>query len=232
MINGLLGRKIGMTQIFNEDGTVIPVTVIEAGPCIVVQKKTLDNDGYNAVQLGFIPTKKKSIHKPLKGHFDKAKTKPMRFLREFRLDYPETPESSSGSGQVFKGIEVGQTVNVEIFQQGESVDISGTSKGRGFAGVMKRHGMAGFPASRGTHEYFRHPGSISGGRTIRSRILLGKRMPGHMGCEKATLLNLKVVKIIKENNLLLVKGATPGSHGGILVIKKKTGRGKGKDAGA
>ncbi|MBI3600341.1 MAG: 50S ribosomal protein L3 [Nitrospinae bacterium] len=208
MLNGLLGKKIGMTQIFAEDGTVIPVTIIEAGPCTVVQKKTVGFDGYNAVQVGFTAREKKGINKPLKGHFEKAKAKPFRFLRELRMDNSN-------------GIEVGQTIGVDIFQAGESIDISGISKGRGFAGVMKRHGFAGFPASRGTHEYFRHSGSISGGRTIRSRILLGKKMPGHMGCEKVTLLNLKVVKVIKENNLLLVKGGIPGANGGILMIRKR-----------
>jgi large subunit ribosomal protein L3 len=208
MLNGLLGKKIGMTQIFAEDGTVIPVTIIEVGPCTVVQKKTVDADGYNAAQLGFEEREKKSINKPLKGHFEKAKSKPFRILRELRMD------SSNG-------IEVGQTVEVDIFQAGESIDISGISKGRGFAGVMKRHGFAGFPASRGTHEYFRHSGSISGGRTIRSRILLGKKMPGHMGCEKVMMLNLKVVKVIKENNLLLVRGGIPGANGGILMIRKR-----------
>ena len=211
MLNGLLGRKIGMTQIFTEDGTVIPVTVIEAGPCTILQKKTAEIDGYNAIQLGFIATKKKAINKPLKGHFDKVKLKPLRFLREFRIDNLE-------------GVNVGKTIEVDIFKPGERVDISGISKGRGFAGVMKRHGMAGFPASRGTHEYFRHPGSISGGRTIRSRILLGKKKPGHMGCERVKSLNIEVVKIIKENNLLLIKGAVPGANGGILEIRKKHAR--------
>lgn len=208
MLNGLLGKKLGMTQIFKEDGTVIPVTIIEAGPCTVVQKKTVETDGYNAVQLGFIAKGKKGINKPTKGHFDKAKTKPVRFLREFRVDKTDD-------------IQVGHTIDVDMFKPGEKIDISGISKGRGFAGVMKRHGFAGFPASRGTHEYFRHSGSISGGRTIRSRIFLGKKMPGHMGCEKVTLLNLEVVKIIKENNLLFIKGATPGANGGILFIRKK-----------
>lgn len=211
MLNGLLGRKIGMTQIFAEDGTVIPVTVIEAGPCTILQKKTAEIDGYNAIQLGFIAAKKKAINKPLKGHFNKANLKPLRFLREFRIDNLE-------------GVNVGKIIEVDIFKPGERVDISGISKGRGFAGVMKRHGMAGFPASRGTHEYFRHPGSISGGRTIRSRILLGKKMPGHMGCEKVKSLNIEVVKIIKENNLLLIKGAVPGANGGVLEIRKKHAR--------
>lgn len=208
MLNGLLGRKVGMTQIFTEDGTIIPVTVIEAGPCTVVQKKTVETDGYNAVQMGFTIRKKKVVNNPLKGHFDKARVKPFVFLREFKLNE-------------FKGVEVGQTVGVDIFQPGEIVDISGISKGRGFAGVMKRHGFAGFPASRGTHEYFRHSGSISGGRTIRSRIFAGKKMPGHMGCEKVKLLNLEIVKVVKENNLILVKGSTPGANGGILIIKKR-----------
>jgi large subunit ribosomal protein L3 len=213
MITGLLGRKIGMTQIFSEDGTLISVTMIEAGPCTVIQKKTREKDGYNAVQLGFIETNK-DIKRPIKGQFDKAKVmKPTRFLKEIRCDHIHIDD-----------IEIGEVIGVDIFNTGDIVNISGRSKGKGFAGVIKRHGFSGAPASRGTHEYFRHGGSI-GMHTFPARVFKGKKMPGRMGNEKVTLRNLEVVRVIKEKNILLVKGSTPGSKGRLLIIQntKKAG---------
>ncbi len=207
MITGLLGKKIGMTQIFSEDGTLIPVTVIEAGPCTVVQKKTRENDGYNAVQLGFVETKKK-VKRPIKGYFDKAGVKPTKFLKEIRCDDIED-------------LEIGQVIDVDIFNPGDIVNIAGRSKGKGFAGVIKRHGFSGAPASRGSHECFRHGGSI-GMHSYPARVFKGKKMSGRMGDERVTVWNLEIVRIVKEKNILLVKGATPGTKGRLLIIGKKT----------
>ena len=162
MINGLLGKKIGMTQTFSEEGDMVPVTVIEAGACRVAQVKSREKEGYNAVQLGFEEAKEKKVKKPLKGHFDKAGVKPTRYLREIRIDSVED-------------VQVGQEIFVDIFSPGDFVDITGTSKGKGFAGVMKRHGFAGAPGGHGTHEYFRHPGSI-GSAAYPSRVYKGQKM--------------------------------------------------------
>ncbi|HEY3276599.1 MAG TPA: 50S ribosomal protein L3 [Syntrophorhabdaceae bacterium] len=206
---GLLGKKLGMTQIFGEDGTAIPVTVIQAGPCAVVQKKTVSNDGYDGIQLGFQEVVKvKSVNKPLAGHFTKAGVGPRKFLKEFRVKAEE-----------LEAHEVGAEVLVDIFEPGEFVDVTGTSKGKGFAGVMKRFHFKGAPASRGSHEFFRHGGSIGQNMTP-GRTMKGKKMPGHMGSEKVTVQNLKVVDVRGDTNILLVEGAIPGPTNGIVVIKK------------
>lgn len=207
MINGILGKKIGMTQVFTEEGDRIPVTAIEAGPCTVVQKKTLEKDGVNSAQLGFLSSNPKKVNKPLLGHFKKHKVSSVKLLKEIRCD--------------LKGVESGQTIRVDIFKVGEKVKITGISKGRGFAGVMKRHGFAGDPASRGSHEVFRHGGSI-GQASYPGKVFKGKKMPGHMGTSKVTVKNLEVTAVKKDENLILVKGAVPGRNGGFLVINKDT----------
>nr|HPH41584.1 50S ribosomal protein L3 [Syntrophorhabdaceae bacterium] len=190
---GILGKKLGMTQIFREDGSIVPATVIQAGPCYVVQKKTNEKEGYTAIQLGFEEVKKVNrINKPLVGHFKKANIPPTRILKEFRVG-PEEVDAN----------EVGSQISVERFEIGDYVDITGTSKGKGFAGVMKRYGFGGSPASHGTHEYFRHGGSIGQNMTP-GRTLKGKKMPGHMGNNRVTVQNLKVVEVRSDNNILLV----------------------------
>ncbi|MEW6410405.1 MAG: 50S ribosomal protein L3 [Nitrospirota bacterium] len=200
---GILGKKIGMTQIFTKDGKVIPVTVVEAGPCRVVQIKTIEHDGYEAVQLGFDEVRKeKNIIKPLLGHFKKAGTPPFRYLREFRG---------------MTGLKINDNVAVDIFRKGDIVDVTGTSKGKGFAGVMKRYGYHGGPGSHGSM-FNRAPGSI-GSSSFPSRVWKNKGLPGHMGCERVTVKNIEVVDVKKEQNLLLLKGAIPGANGGLLIIK-------------
>ena len=209
MAIAILGRKIGMTQIFNGDGNLIPVTVIKAGPCKVLKHKTKDGkDGYNAVVLGFEPAKPKRLTKPQLGQFKKYGSDPLRIIKEIRVN----PEE-------FEKYPVGQEVTVSLFERGEKVDVTGWSKGRGFQGVVKRHGFSGAPASRGTHEYFRHSGSI-GMCEKPGRVLKGKRMAGHMGNEKVTVLNLEVVGVIPERNLILVKGGVPGANRGLVIIRK------------
>lgn len=206
---GLLGKKLGMTQIFDEDGSVVPVTVIEAGPCLVIQKKTEKTDGYNAIQFGFDEIKKvKNVNKPLTGHFKKANITPLKFIKEFRATEEE-----------LEATEIGSQVSVELFKPGDFVDVTGTSKGKGFAGVVKRHGFKGSPASRGTHEYFRHGGSIGQNMTP-GRTMKGKKMPGHMGHERVTVQNLKVVEVRGDTNILMVRGAVPGPTNGYVIIKK------------
>jgi len=206
MVEGLIGRKLGMTQIFDEEGNVVPVTVIQAGPCTVVQKKTKEKDGYTAVQLGFEEEKKlKKVTKPLEGHFQKSGLPPFKVLREFKFD--ETAE-----------IKEGDQFSVDIFQPGEKVDVVGTSKGKGFAGVVKRWGFRGGKASHGSM-FHRAPGSI-GASAFPSRVFKGKKLPGHMGHRRVTVKNLTVVRADKERNLLLVKGAVPGANGGLLLIRR------------
>ncbi len=196
-----------MTQIFAADGSVISVTVIETGPCVVVQKREPSRDGYSALQLGFGDRKMQRINKPLQGHMRKAGKGAFRILQEFRLE-DVSP------------YEVGQEIRVgDIFKPGDRVDVAGTSKGRGFTGVVKRWGFGGFPASHGTHEYFRHPGSI-GNRSFPGRVFKGKKLPGHWGNEKVSVLNLEVVRVRPEQNLLLVRGSVPGPKQGILVIQR------------
>lgn len=202
-MKGILGRKVGMTQIFDQDGKVIPVTVVEAGPCWVVQVKTMERDGYEAVQLGFQEVKKqRSLTKPYLGIFKKAGVPPCRVLREFRMT----------------GYNVGDRVTVEIFSKGDIVNVTGISKGKGFQGVMKRHNFSGGPDSHGSM-FNRAPGSI-GSSSFPSRVWKGKRMAGHMGSERVTVRNLEIVDIIHEQNLLLIKGAVPGGENGILEIRK------------
>ncbi len=204
MQKAIIGKKIGMTQIFDESGKVIPVTVVEAGPCVVIQKKTIENDGYAAVQLGFGDVKAKNVNKPMKGHFDKAEVAAKRTLKEFRLEGCD-------------GMNVGDVIKADTFAIGDSVDVSGTSKGKGFAGAIKRHNQHRLKETHGTGPVHREAGSM-GACSSPSRIYKGKGMPGHMGAEKVTVQNLEVVKIDAENNLIAVKGAIPGSKGSIVTI--------------
>ncbi|MGB9779932.1 50S ribosomal protein L3 [Caldanaerobacter sp.] len=204
MKKGILGRKHGMTQIFDEKGEVIPVTVIEAGPCVVVQKKTEDKDGYNAIQVGFGDISEKRVNKPLLGHFKKAGVAPKKYLREFRLDD-------------ISGYEVGTEIKVDIFKPGDRVDVTGISKGKGFAGVIKRYGARRGPMSHGS-KYHRRVGSM-GATTDPGRTLKGKKMPGRMGGERVTIKNLEVVKVDPELNLLVIKGSVPGPKGSLLIIR-------------
>ena len=204
MKKGLIGKKLGMTQIFWDDGSVIPVTAIEAGPCVVVQKKTGEVDGYDALQLGFDRAKEKRVNKPLKGHFKKADKGYFRVLREFKL------ESSND-------YEVGSELKADIFKVGDYIDVVGTTRGRGFAGVVKRYGFRGGPSGHGSM-FHRAPGSI-GASAWPSRVFKGKKMPGHMGNRRQTVQNLMVVGIRPEQNLILVKGSVPSSKNGIVLIK-------------
>jgi len=204
MEKGLIGRKLGMTQIFAADGASVPVTVIEAGPCYVIQKKTEESDGYNAIQLGFDRKRQKNVTKPLQGHFKKADRGFFRVLREFKTDAAGT-------------FELGQELTASIFAAGDFVDVTGTSKGRGFAGGVKRHGFRGGRATHGSM-FHRAPGSI-GASAFPSRVFKGQRLPGHMGDERKTVQNLLVMGVRPELNVILVKGAVPGSKNGIVVIK-------------
>ncbi len=204
MQKGIIGKKIGMTQIFDESGKVIPVTVVEAGPCVVVQKKTVENDGYEAVQLGFGEAKVQRVNKPMKGHFDKADVACKKELKEFRLED-------------CAAVNVGDVLKADTFAVGDMVDVSGTSKGKGFQGSIKRHNYSRLKETHGTGPVHRHAGSM-GACSSPSRIFKGKGMPGHMGNEKVTVQNLEVVKIDVENNLIALKGAIPGPKGGIVSI--------------
>ena len=204
MKKGIIGRKIGMTQIFDEKGNVIPVTVIETETNIVAQVKTVETDGYNAIQLGFGEIKDKHINKPEAGHFKKAKLVNKKHLREFRLDSIE-------------GIKVGDEIKADIFTAGEKVDIQGTSKGKGFQGVIKRHGQHRGPMGHGSM-YHRRPGSM-GPTSTPGRVFKGKKLPGHMGKETVTIQNLDVVRVDMDKNVILVKGSVPGSKGAILKVK-------------
>ena len=205
MQKGIIGKKIGMTQIFTEAGKVVPVSVIEAGPCVVVQKKTVENDGYEAVQLGFGDTTAKSLKKPLTGHFKKADVALKKHLREFRLDD-------------ISALNVGDIVKADTFEVGDIVDVSGISKGKGFAGTIKRWNNHRLKETHGTGPVHRHAGSM-GACSSPSRIFKGKGMPGHLGAEKVTILNLEVVKVDAENNLIAVKGAIPGPRNGIVTVR-------------
>lgn len=208
----ILGRKIGMTQLFNEDGLSIPVTVIEAGPCTVVQKKTIESDGYNALRVGFVNAVEKRLNKPDKGLFSKSKVAVKKFVKEFRLED-------------INGFEVGQDISIaDMFQNGDKVDVSGISKGKGFQGTIKRYGQSGGPETHGSM-YHRRVGSM-GSNTSPARVFKGKKLPGHMGSDKITVQNLNIVRVDTERNLLLVKGAVPGPKGGLLVIKNTVKSGK------
>ena len=204
MKKAILGKKLGMTQIFAEDGTLIPVTVIQAGPCSVVQKKTVEIDGYCAVQVGFEDKKEKKANKPEKGHFAKAGVAVKRYVKEFKLD---------GAADM----NVGDEIKVDVFEAGEMIDVTGTSKGHGYAGTIKRWGTHRGPMSHGSH-YHRGPGSL-GACSSPSRVYKGKKLPGHYGVDKVTIQNLDLVKVDVERNLLLIKGSVPGPKGGLLVIK-------------
>jgi large subunit ribosomal protein L3 len=207
MVNGIIGKKLGMTQLFDEDGTVTPVTVIKAGPCIVVQKKTVNTDGYNAVQLGLVEEKPpRRVNKPTEGHFKRAGVPPTRVLREVRIE----PSDEATS--------VGDKILVDIFNENDLVDVIGKSKGRGFAGFMKRHGFHGGRASHGSM-FHRAPGGI-GASAYPSRVFKGTKMAGHMGDERKTIKNLRVVAVDAENNLLMIHGALPGPTGAYVLIKK------------
>ena len=204
MKKGLIGKKIGMTQIFDEAGNVIPVTVVEAGPCTVTQIKTVENDGYQAVQVGFGDVKVSRVNKPMKGHFDKADVAPKKTLKEFRLENID-------------GIEVGNILKADTFEVGEIVDVKGTSKGHGTAGAIKRCNFSRLRMTHGTGPNHRHAGSL-GACSSPSRVFKGKKMAGHYGHETVTVQNLKIAKVDAENNLIAIKGAIPGPKGGIVVI--------------
>ena len=204
MKKGLIGKKIGMTQIFSEAGKVIPVTVVEAGPCVVVQKKTDENDGYSALQLGFGDISPKGANKPRQGHFKKNDLPFKRHLSEFKL------ENASE-------MNVGDVLKADVFAEGDIIDVSGISKGKGFQGAVKRHGISRTKMTHGSGPTHRHAGSM-GACSSPSRIFKGKQLPGHMGAEKITVQNLTIVKVDAENNLIAVKGAIPGPKGGIVYI--------------
>ena len=204
MKKGLIGKKIGMTQIFDEAGNVVPVTVVEAGPCTVTQIKTMENDGYEAIQVGFGDVKVSRVNKPMKGHFDKADVAPKKTLKEFRLDSID-------------GIEVGNILKADTYEVGEVVDVKGTSKGHGTAGAIKRWNFSRLRMTHGTGPNHRHAGSL-GACSSPSRVFKGKKMAGHYGHETVTVQNLKIAKVDAENNLIAIKGAIPGPKGGIVVI--------------
>lgn len=204
MKKAILGKKVGMTQIFDEKGNVIPVTVIEAGPCVVSQKKTVDTDGYNAVQLGFGDVKPQRVNKPQRGHFAKPDIAAKKYLREFRLDNIDD-------------LNVGDLVKADVFEAGEKVDVTGTSKGKGWAGVIKRWNFARLKETHGTGPVGRHGGSI-GACASPSKVFKGIKMSGHLGCEKVTVQNLTIAKVDAENNLIAIKGAVPGPNGSLVKI--------------
>jgi large subunit ribosomal protein L3 len=204
-LKGIIGKKLAMTQVFSEDGRVVPVTLVEAGPCVVTQIKTKEKEGYNALQLGFGDVKEKRLNKPLRGHFQSKGVTPKRHLLEIRVEDPSA-------------YQVGQEITVDIFSKGDHVDVTGTSKGKGFAGVVKRHGFGGGPGSHGAH-FHRAPGSI-GMCATPSRVFKGKRMPGRAGGERVTVLNLEVVDVMPERNLLVLKGGIPGPRGSLVMIRE------------
>ena len=205
MKKAIMAKKIGMTQVFTENGALVPVTVLEAGPCVVIQKKTMENDGYEAIQVGFKDAKAKKVNKPAKGHFDKAGVAAKKYLKEFRL------EDTSA-------YEVGAEIKADVFAAGDKVDASGVSKGKGFQGAIKRHGQSRGPMAHGS-KYHRHAGS-NGACSDPSKVFKGKHMPGHMGNVQVTVQNLEIVRVDTENNLLLVKGAVPGPKKSLVTIKE------------
>ena len=205
MKKAILATKVGMTQIFNEDGVLTPVTVLQAGPCVVTQIKTMDNDGYEAVQVGYGDKREALVNKPMKGHFEKAGVSCKRFVREFKLE-----------GEY----ELGQEIKAEIFAAGDKIDVTAISKGKGFQGAIKRHGQSRGPMAHGS-KYHRHAGS-NGACSDPSKVFKGKRMPGHMGHVKVTVQNLEVVRVDADKNLLLVKGAVPGPKKALVTIKETT----------
>ena len=205
MQKGIVGKKLGMTQLFDANGKVVPVTVIEAGPCVVSQKKTIENDGYEAVQIGFGDMKASKVNKPMKGHFGKGDVAPKKVLRELRVD------------DIAK-YEVGDIIKADVFAEGDKVDVVGTSKGKGYVGVIKRWNFSRLKMSHGTGPVARHGGSL-GASSTPSRVMKGKKMAGHLGAERVTVQNLDIVKIDAENNIIAVKGAVPGPKGGIVILK-------------
>ena len=206
-MTGLIGKKVGMTQFYNADGNVIPVTVIQTGPCVVVQKKEKARDGYSALQVGFGSQKSQRLNKAAQGHMAKAGKGGFAVLKEFRLDDVSQ-------------YEIGQEIKVaDLFKAGDRIDVSGTSKGHGFSGVIKRWSFGGFPGSHGTHEYFRHGGSI-GNRSFPGRVRKGKKMAGHWGNEQVSIQNLEIVEVRSEQNLMLVRGAVPGAKQGVVVVRR------------
>jgi large subunit ribosomal protein L3 len=204
MQKAIIAKKIGMTQIFAENGLLIPVTVLEAGPCVVTQKKTEENDGYNAIQVGFGDVKVKKVNKPMKGHFDKAGVEPKKVLKEFKLDD-------------ISAYEVGAEIKADVFAAGDKVDVTGTSKGHGYQGPIKRHGQHRGPMAHGS-KFHRAVGSLSSATTP-GKVKKGKKMAGQMGSVKVTIQNLEIVRTDAEKNLVLIKGAVPGAKGAVLVIK-------------
>ena len=205
MKKAILTTKVGMTQIFNEDGVLTPVTVLQAGPCVVTQVKTVDNDGYSAVQVGFGDIREKLVNKPMKGHFAKAGVAPKRFVREFKLEDAES-------------YTVGQEIKADVFAAGDKIDATAKSKGKGFQGAIKRHGQSRGPMAHGS-KYHRHAGS-NGACSDPSKVFKGKHMPGHMGNVQVTVQNLEIVRVDTENNLLLVKGAVPGPKKSLVTIRE------------
>lgn len=222
-MKGIIGTKLGMSQIFDEDGQVIPVTAIQAGPCRVIQRKTKGEDGYEAIQLGYIECSKPSkVKKPVAGHFRRHGTPPCKFLKEFPVEDASRFQS-------------GQLITVDTFKVGEKVKVTAKSKGRGFTGVMRRHGFKGAPGSHGTHEYFRHGGSI-GSTTFPGRVWKGLGMAGQHGGRRVTVSNLKVVDVRPEDDLILLRGAVPGPNGGIVILQAdgdfpKAPKGEGEEGG-
>lgn len=211
MKKAILATKVGMTQIFNEDGVLTPVTVLQAGPCVVTQVKTVENDGYSAVQVGFVDKREKLMNKPLKGHFDKAGVSYKRYVREFKLEDAE-------------GYAVAQEIKADVFTAGDKIDATAISKGKGFQGAIKRHGQSRGPMTHGS-KFHRHAGS-NGSASDPSKVFKGKKMPGQMGNKQVTIQNLEVVKVDAENNLLLVKGAVPGPKKSLVKIKESVKSGK------
>ena len=207
MKKAILTTNVGMTQIFNEDGVLTPVTVLQAGPCVVTQVKTVDNDGYSAVQVGFGDIREKLVNKPMKGHFAKAGVAPKRFVREFKLEDAES-------------YTVGQEIKADVFAAGDKIDATAKSKGKGFQGAIKRHGQSRGPMTHGS-KYHRHAGS-NGSATTPGRVFKGKKMAGHMGAVRITVQNLEVVRVDAEQNLILVKGAVPGPKKSLVMIKEST----------
>lgn len=226
---GILGKKLGCTQIFKDDGTVIPVTVVEAGPCVVVSKRTIEKDGYSALQLGFGERREKVIPKPERGHFLKHGIQGRKVVNKKGREvvyFPRVVRELRLPPEEVARFEVGQTITVsDVLKEGQYVDVTGITRGRGFSGVFRRHNFAGFVSTHGTHEYKRHGGSIGTNMTP-GRTLPGLRMPGHYGNERCTILNLKVAKIIPDQNLVLIQGAVPGARNSTVLVRGAVKAGK------
>lgn len=216
-IKGILGEKLGMTQVFNNDGRVVPVTVVKAGPCVVTQVRTSDQDGYAAIQMAYGEVDPRKVNKPRTGHFERAGVPPRRYLVEFR--------TADAADYV-----LGQEITAETFEAGQQVDVTGRSKGKGTSGVMKRHGFSGLPATHGTHRKHRSPGSVGSGMAHPARVFKGKRMPGRLGNARTTVQNLQVHTVDAERGLLLIKGAVPGPNGGILLVRSAVKRAQAAEA--